>query len=136
MAHHLQLNMLKRLIIASFLLSFIGCDDSSDRPVEKPAVKPLLTKDKPSTQANQAKKDNSIQPLNLRITPEMMEAIIDTDETPLKQVSEKPGLFDTMQVKKQDKINTSFKVYFDENETDYLNPEAIEGGKIDIEITH
>jgi len=121
------------LIILGLLLSFIGCDSESDKSVESSVTKPPLTKDKASTQAET---NISTRPLNLEITPDMIETVIDTDKDTSKQVSEKPGLFDTRPVKKKDKVNTSFGVYFDENETDYLNPEGIEGGKIEIEIIH
>jgi len=123
--------MLKHLIIISLLLSFIGCDSESDKSVELSVTKPPLTKNKPSTQAET---NINTRPLNLEITPDMVETVIDTDKDTSKKVSEKPGLFDARPVKKKDKFNTSFGVYFDENETDYLNPEGIEGGKIEIEI--
>lgn len=125
--------MLKHLIIISFLLSFIGCDGNSDKTAQSSAVKPPLTKDKA---AIQAETNSSKQPLDLEITPEMMGTVIDTDKAASKQVSEKPGLFDSKPVKKQDKISPSLKLYFDENETGQLNPEDIEGGKIEIEIVH
>ena len=125
--------MLKHLIIISFLLSFIGCDGDSDKAVNSSAAKPPLPKDKPSTRAET---NNNRQPLDLEITPEMMGTVIDTDKAASEQLSEKPGLFESKPVKKQDNINASFGVYFDENETDYLNPEGIEGGKIEIEVVH
>ncbi len=123
--------MLKHLIIASCMLSFIGCDGDLDKSAEPSASKPALTKNKPSTQT-----ETNTPPLDLEIKPDMMGTIIDTDKGASKPVTKKPGLFDSKPVKKQDKINTSFGVYFDENETDYLNPEAIEGGKIEIELVH
>ena len=123
--------MLKHLIIASCMLSFIGCDADQDKPAGPSASKPALTKNKPSTQA-----DTNTPPLDLEIKPEMMGTIIETDKNASTPVSEKPGLFDRKPVNKQDRVNTSFGVYFDENETDYLNPEAIEGGKIEIELVH
>ena len=123
--------MLKHLIIISLLLSFIGCDGKSDKSVELSVTKPQLTKDKPSTQTET---NTSTRPLNLEITPDMIGTVIDTDKGTSKQASKKPGLFDTRPDKKQDKLKTSFGVYFDKNETSYLNPEAIEGGKIEVEI--
>lgn len=125
--------MLKHLIIISFLLSFIGCDGDTDKSVQSSAVKSPLPKDKASTQVET---NNNRQPLDLEITPDMMGTVIETDKAASKQANEKPGLFDSKPVKKQDKISPSFKLYFDENETGQLNPEDIEGGKIEIEIVH
>ena len=125
--------MLKHLIIISFLLNFIGCDGDSDKTAQSSAVKPPLTKDKASTQGET---NSNKQPLDLEITPDMIGTVIDTDKAASKHLSEKSGLFDSKPVKKKNKINPSFGVYFDENETDYLNPEGIEGGKIEIEIVH
>ena len=123
--------MLKHLFIVSILFNFIGCDGELDKSTESPATKPALTKNKPSslTETNKPL-------LDLEIKSDMMEAITGTDKNASKSVSEKPGLFDNKSIKKQDTFNTSFGVYFDENETDYLNPEAIEGGKIEIELVH
>lgn len=125
--------MLKPLIIISFLLSFIGCDGDSDKTAQSSAVKPPLTKDKASTQGET---NSNKQLLDLEITPDMIGTVIDTDKAASKQLSEKSGLFDSKPVKKKDNINPSFKLYFDENETGRLNPEDIEGGKLEIEIVH
>lgn len=125
--------MLKHLIIISFLLNFIGCDGNSDNTAQSSAVKPPLTKDKASTQGET---NSNKQPLDLEVTPDMIGTVIDTDKAESKQLSEKSGLFDSKPVKKKDKINPSFKLYFDENKTGRLNPEDIEGGKLEIEIVH
>ena len=106
------------------MLSFIGCDGKSDKSTELPATKP----------SNLTETNTPL--LDLEIKPDMMQAITGTDKNTSKPVSEKSGLFDSKPINKQDTFNTSFGVYFDENETDYLNPEAIEGGKIEIEIIH
>lgn len=114
-------------------MSFIGCDGDSDQTAQSSAVKPPLTKDKTSTQGET---NSNKQQLDLEITPDMIGTVIDTDKAASKQLSEKSGLFDSKPVKKQDNINPSFKLYFDENETGRLNPEDIEGGKLEIEIVH
>ena len=123
--------MYKHYIILIVVVSFIVCDKKSDKSAEWPVNKTPLTKNKTTTRAET---NISTRPLNLEITPDMIGTVIDTDKDTSKQVSNKPGLFDTSPVKKKDKLNTSFGVYFDENKTGYLNPEAIEGGKIEIEI--
>lgn len=135
--------MLRHLILASALLNLIGCDSELE-PKNSAEVKPASTIKKPSSQAEvyismpvlETISEKSIPPLNLQVTSDMIGTIIDSDEDISEQTTNQTALFRTRSAKGQDRVNMSFELYYDEDETDYLNLEAIEGGKVEIKLIH
>lgn len=136
--------MFKHLIITSLLLNLISCDGKPEKPKKSAQVKQVLTISKPASQTEininmpllETISEKTIQPLNLQITSEMMETMIDSDEDVLEHATDKTELFRTKSVKEQDRVNMSFELYYDEDETDYLNIETIEGGRLEIKLIH
>ena len=136
--------MFKPLILISLLLNLIACDGKPEKPKKSTEVKPALTISKPASQDEiniskpslKTKAEETIQPLNLQVTSEMMGTIIDSDEDVLKYAVDKTEIFKTRSAKEQDIVNMSFELYYDDDETNYLNLEAIEGGKVEIKLIH
>ncbi len=76
---------------------------------------------------------SSDQPtLNLKVTEQMMDQVLDENQNmDLPENADAPSL-NLEKKKSESRVNVKGEVYFDETQQDYMN--AVEGGKIDVEL--
>ena len=76
---------------------------------------------------------SSDQPtLNLKVTEQMMNQVLEENQNmDLPENADAPSL-NLEKKKSESRVNVKGEVYFDETQQDYMN--AVEGGKIDVEL--
>ena len=106
------------LVFFSVLPLLIACEQESSAPVKQRLEK--------QTQKH--------EPLDLRLTPEMMEKLEGMNEQDMS--SEEPvkesNMLDLKETTTESRIKLKGEIYFDETSEEYIK--SIEGGKLDVEI--
>ena len=81
---------------------------------------------------NESIRPDDQPPLDLKVTEQMMEQVLEENQNvDLPENTDSPSL-NLEKKKSESRVNVKGEVYFDETQQDYMN--AVEGGKIDVEL--